>query len=84
MPGIRIPWPLLAYGTSKAMEIMKIKIPTPKFKVGDKIIVDGFEDATVAEVGAFKKNDKVTISYKLKDNVLPGFWAEEGRIKKNV
>lgn len=58
-----------------------IKYSAPKFKIGDKIIVDDFEKATISERGLFKKNGKTEWSYKLKDNILSGFWANEKRIK---
>ena len=59
-----------------------MKIPKPKFKKGDKVRVDDFDNATITKVGAFKKNNKVKIHYQLKDNILPGFWVEESRVKK--
>ena len=61
-----------------------MKIPKPKFKKGDKVRVDNFDDATIARVGAFKKHGKVKIHYQLEDNILPGFWVEESRLKKRT
>ena len=60
-----------------------MKYPKPKFKVGDKVVVDGFDNATIAGTGLFKKKStgEIYVSYKLKDNILPGFWAAEDRIK---
>jgi len=61
-----------------------MKIPKPKYKIGDKVRVDNFDNATIAEVGAFRRRSnpkEIYISYKLKDNILSGFWAEEKRLK---
>jgi hypothetical protein len=62
-----------------------MKIPKPKFKIGDRVEVDKFDKATIAEVGAFRRKSnpkEIYISYKLKDNILAGFWANESRLKK--
>ena len=61
-----------------------MKVPKPKFKKGDKVRVDNFDDATILKVGAFKKNGIIKIHYQLTDNILPGFWAEESRVKKTT
>ena len=60
-----------------------MKYPKAKYNIGDKVVVDEFEDATIAKRGLFKKKSTGEISwnYQLKDNLLPGFWAEENRIK---
>lgn len=62
---------------------MKQTTLKPKFKVGDRVVVDKFEDAKIAKVGAFRKNGRKFIAYQLTENILPGFWAEEDRIKKH-
>ena len=61
---------------------MKNTLPKPKYSVGDKVVVDKFDDATIDKVGIFKKNNRIYVAYRLTDNILPGFWAEENRIKK--
>lgn len=60
-----------------------MKLPKPKFKVGDKVSVDqGFDTATIAKVGAFRKHGKIFVAYQLKDCILPGFWVKESRVNK--
>jgi hypothetical protein len=60
-----------------------MKLPKPKYKIGDKVRVDDFDNATIAKVGIFrrKSDGKIYVAYQLKDNLLSGFWAEEDRIK---
>ena len=64
-----------------------MRYPKPKFKIGDKVEVDGFDEALIVKRGLFRKlgqgKDVVVYwSYQLSGNILPGFWAEEKRIKK--
>jgi len=61
-----------------------MKYPKPKFKIGDKVEVDGFDKAIISEVGLFRRktNKEIYVSYKLTGNILPGFWADERRLKK--
>ena len=61
-----------------------MKYPKPKFNIGDRVEVDDFEKATIGARGLYKRksNSEVYWNYQLKDNILPGFWAEEKRIKK--
>jgi len=61
-----------------------MKYPKPKFKKGDKVRVDEFDDATIAAAGLFKNKitGKIFWNYQLTNNILPGFWAAESRIKK--
>jgi hypothetical protein len=63
--------------------ILKSEYPEPKFKVNDRVVVDGFENATIARRGLFKngRTKQIYWNYQLKDNMLPGFWAAEDRIK---
>ncbi len=60
-----------------------MKIKRPKFKKGDEVIVDDWMKAEIADVGLFKNKNtkKVSWRYQLTKNLLPGFWADENRIK---
>jgi hypothetical protein len=60
---------------------MKPILPKPKFKVGDKVIIDDLDTGTIAKCGFFQKDDGIYVYYKLTENFLPGFWAQEDRLK---
>lgn len=58
-----------------------MKLPKPKYKKGDKVIVDKFDNAVIDKVGIFKKNGRIYVAYQLNKNILSGFWAEENRLE---
>lgn len=58
-----------------------MKLPKPKFKIGDKVIVDNFDNAVIKRAGVFRKNEKIFVAYELDEGILLGFWAEENRLK---
>ena len=66
-----------------------MKYPKAKFKVGDKVEVDGFDKAVIVKKGLFRKLGKgkdsvVYWSYQLSGNILPGFWAKENRLTRSL
>ena len=54
----------------------------PKFKVGQGVVVDNFDNGKIADCKQFRKNGKIFFAYKIVENILPGFWVEELRLQE--